>query len=457
MTIAIITLIVLILINAFFAASEMALVGMNDTKVQKMAENGDKKAIMIYNLTSEPSRFLSTIQIGITLAGFLSSAFAADFFAGPLATGLANIGIPLELDVLNTISVVVITLVLSYFTLVFGELVPKQIAIQKTEKIANSVAKPLTFLFKIFLPLVKLLTFSTNTVVRMFGIDPNAHSEEATEEEIRMLVDVGGERGTINVAEKLMINNIFEFNDKNVSDIITHRTDMSVLSIEATLKETVEMVNELKYTRFPIFEGDIDNIIGILHVKDLLPYVDRDYDNSFNLKKIIRKPYFVLETQTIDILFADMQKNNAHIAIVLDEYGGTEGLVTIEDVIEEIVGEIFSESDGPEEEEIIQIAPNQYSIEGVAHLYELQDIIDIEFPIEDFDTVSGFLIGEIGYIPTKEERPVITYKNLVFEVTEVAENRIEKIVLTIDGDVGESNQNEEIEGSKESFNIRPNA
>jgi len=361
LTTAVITLIILIILNAFFAASEIALIGLNDSKIKKMADTGDKKAIMLHNLISEPSRFLSTIQIGITLAGFLASAFAADFFAGPLSTALYEMGIPISIDILETISVILITIILSYFTLVFGELVPKQLALQKAEFIANFAVIPLTWLFKLTYPIVKLLTFSTNTIVRLFGVDPNAQSEEATEEEIRMMVDIGEERGTIQDTEKLMINNIFEFNDKAVSDIITHRTDMSVLPIDASLDETLTLVNEKGYTRFPVYEGDIDNIVGILHVKDLFHYIKNNH-LTFSLKNVIRKPYFVIETLKIDVLLEKMQKNNLHIAIVLDEYGGTEGLVTIEDVIEEIVGEILSESNitGFTEEEIKEIEPNKY-------------------------------------------------------------------------------------------------
>lgn len=431
MTVAIITLIVLILLNAFFAASEMALVGLNDNKVKRMAEDGDRKAIMLLNLISEPSRFLSTIQIGITLAGFLASAFAADFFAGPLAQLLYDLGVPLELKVLDTASVIVITIFFSFITLVFGELVPKQLALQKAEAIANFVVRPLTFLFKICFPLVKLLTFTTNTVIRLFGVDPNAKNEEATEEEIRMMVDVGSERGTIQEDEKLMINNIFEFNDKIVSDIVTHRMDMIALPVDASLQETVELVNFEKYTRFPVYEGDIDNIIGIFHVKYLFQFMDQGNEKAFDLRNLIRKPYFVLETQSVDTLFSDMKKNNVHIAIVLDEYGGTEGLVTIEDVIEEIVGEISSEMDGPEEDEVKKISDNKYSAEGITNLSKLEKMLNVDLPVENYDTLNGFLISEIGYIPAIEERPVVYYKNLLFEVSEVSENRIEKVIITI--------------------------
>lgn len=434
MAVAITTLVVLIFINAFFAASELAFVNINENKVRIKADEGDKKAKKLYKLISQPSRFLSTIQIGITLAGFLSSAFAADFFAGPLAQFIYDLGVPISLGVLNTIAVVVITIILSYFTLVFGELVPKQLALQKPEEISNIAVGPISFLAFVCSPIVKFLTFSINTVLRLFRVDPNAEEEEATEEDIRMMIDLGDERGTIKAEERQMIENVFEFNDKIVTDISTHRTDMAAFNIHLGLDEVIEEINKYRFTRFPVYEDDLDNIVGILHVKDLLLYIQSDRSETFHLKEVIREPYFVLESQPIDVLFSNMKQNNIHIAIVLDEYGGTEGLVTIEDVIEEIVGEISSESIEPGhlEEEMEQISSNQYRLEGTLRLWELEDLLNIDFPSEEFDTISGFLIHELGYIPSKGEKPVITYKNLHFEVEKVLENRIEQIVLTVD-------------------------
>lgn len=434
MAVAITTLVVLIFINAFFAASELAFVNINENKVRIKADEGDKKAKKLYKLISQPSRFLSTIQIGITLAGFLSSAFAADFFAGPLAQFIYDLGVPISLGVLNTIAVVVITIILSYFTLVFGELVPKQLALQKPEEISNIAVGPISFLAFVCSPIVKFLTFSINTVLRLFRVDPNAEEEEATEEDIRMMIDLGDERGTIKAEERQMIENVFEFNDKIVTDISTHRTDMAAFNIHLGLDEVIEEINKYRFTRFPVYEDDLDNIVGILHVKDLLLYIQSDRSETFHLKEVIREPYFVLESQPIDVLFSNMKQNNIHIAIVLDEYGGTEGLVTIEDVIEEIVGEISSESIEPGhlEEKMEQISSNQYRLEGTLRLWELEDLLNIDFPSEEFDTISGFLIHELGYIPSKGEKPVITYKNLHFEVEKVLENRIEQIVLTVD-------------------------
>ncbi|WP_369688249.1 hemolysin family protein [Paraliobacillus sp. PM-2] len=429
---SILILIILILLNAFFAASEIALVSLNDNKVKREAERGDKKAKMLDKLLKEPGRFLATIQIGITLAGFLASAFAADTFATPLAENLHEIGVPISLGILNTMSVIVITILLSYFTLVVGELVPKQLALQKAEAIANFSVKPLTLLFKISLPVVWFLNLSTNTLVRLFGVDPHAENEEATEEEIRMMVDIGGEKGTIHTDEKLMINNIFEFNDKEVSDIMTHRTDMCALEINTPLNEVVKIVNEKRYTRFPIYEGDVDHIIGVLHTKDLIPYIQKD-KRDYVLGDTLRKPYFVMETQRIDAIFKEMQKNNVHIAIIVDEYGGTDGLITIEDLIEEIVGEISSEHGELDEEnhEIIKISPYEYRIAGNTHLYDIEYQLSLDLPVDDYETLNGFLVGEIGYIPNRGENLSITYKKVTFKVEEVSDKRIEKVYVTI--------------------------
>ncbi|MGM0878015.1 MAG: hemolysin family protein [Bacillota bacterium] len=424
---------VLIILNAFFAASEIALISLNDNKVKLMADSGDKKAVMLYSLLSEPSRFLATIQIGITLAGFLASAFAAESFAGRLANTLYGMGIPISEELLGTISVVVITLVLSYFTLVLGELVPKRLALQKAEAISMFAVVPLTFLSKISSPFVKLLTLSTNLLVRLFGVDPNAEDENVTEEEIRMMVDVGKERGTIQETEKMMINNIFELDNKTVSDIMTHRTNIVGIPYNYGLKETVRLVNIERYTRFPVYKDKIDHIVGILHVKDLIQFVEDCDERTFNLKELLRDPYFVLESKRIDELFKEMQLNNIHMAIAIDEYGGTDGVVTIEDVIEEIVGNIFDEYDdrGIDEEEIIVLDNNTYLIPGMTNLYVVEDLLIIDLPTEEFDTLSGFVIGQLGYIPNGEEKPVVEFENMLFAVEEMDDKRIMQLRVTV--------------------------
>jgi putative hemolysin len=428
---AIIVLLILIILNAFFSASEMALVSLNDTKIKLMADEGNKKAKLVVNLLQEPSKFLATIQIGITLAGFLASAFAASNFAGPLAAWLSEMGVPLDRGLLETIATIVITLLLSYFTLVLGELVPKRIALQKAEAIAFFAVSPLSILSKITSPIVKFLTFSTNVIVRMFGIDPNAEEENVTEEEIRMMVDVGKEKGTILEAEKLMINNIFDFDNKTVSDIMTHRTKMVAIPVHSTLKDIVHTINVEKYTRFPVYETNIDQIIGILHVKDLIYFLENGDRENFDLRTMIREPYFVLESTPLNILFKEMQKNNIHMAIAIDEYGGTDGIVTIEDLLEEIVGNIFDEYDDPESEmkELEQVDENSYLMAGTLNLYEVEDVLRIDMP-EEYDTLSGFIIGQLGFIPGADDHPSIKYKNYEFTVDKMDDRRILRVKVT---------------------------
>lgn len=418
-------LLLLILLNAFFAASEIAMISMKDNKIRAMAESGHKKVKLLQNLLSEPSRFLATIQIGITLAGFLASAFAAESFAGRLAQFLYDAGVPIPRSTLETISVVLITLILSYFTLVFGELVPKRLAMQKYEAISMFAVTPLTVLSKATSPFVKLLTFSTNILVRMFGVNPDDNKEEVTEEEIRMMVDVGNENGTIRESEKIMINNIFEFDNKTVSDIMMHRSNVVGIPVDASLSDVAQIVNTEKYTRFPVFEQHIDNIVGILHAKDLLTYIERDAA-GFDLKSIIRTPYFVPVSKRINELFKDLQKHKMHLAIVIDEYGGTAGIVTIEDALEEIVGNIFDEHD-VEEKELEKLDENTFLMKGLISLRLVKDLINIELPIEDYDTLSGFVIGQLGRIPEQDERPVVEFNGVVFQVEEVDERRIAKI------------------------------
>lgn len=437
MGIEIVVLLILIVLNAFFAASEIALISLNDNKIKLMADSGNRKAKMLYNLTAEPSRFLATIQIGITLAGFLASAFAAESFAGRMAVFLNEMGVPISQGMLELISVITITLVLSYFTLVLGELVPKRLALQKAEPIAMFAAGPLTVLSKISSPFVKLLTLSTNGIVRLFGVDPNAESEHVTEEEIRMMVDVGREKGTIQDSEKVMINNIFEFDNKTVSDIMTHRTNIIALSAGTSLKETVKIVNQEKYTRMPVYDGDIDHIIGILHTKDLIPFIEGVDPQEFNLRSMLREPSFILESMRLDQLFRDMQKSNIHMAVVIDEYGGTDGIVTIEDLIEEIVGNIFDEYDEPEldVDDIEQIDQNHFIMAGTLNLYEVEDILKVELPSAEYDTLSGFILGQLGYIPGPNERPEIEYQGIVFAVAEMDDRRIARVNVSIEDSI----------------------
>lgn len=424
---------VLIIINAFFSASETALVSLNDSKIKLMADGGDEKAKKVQRLLSEPSGFLDTIQIGMTFAGLLASAFAAVRFTDQLTEALFEIDFSIPKEILGIVAVFFITLFLSYFTLVLGQLVPKRLALNKAESIAMLVVSPLTMLSKLAFPFVKILTLSSNFIVRLFGVDPNAGGEYVTEEEIRMMIDVGKERGTIQEAEKVMINNIFELDKKTVSEIMTHRTNIVAIPISYSLIETVRLVNIEKYTRFPVYIEGIDHIVGILHAKDLIQFIEDCDESSFNLKELLRDPYFVLESKQIDELFKEMQMYNIHMAIAIDEYGGTDGVITIEDIIEEIVGNIFDEYDDREidDEIIVEVDSNTYLIPGTTNLFVVEDLLNIRIPTEDYDTLSGFVIEQLGYIPNEAEKPEILFENILFKVEEMDDKRIMQLRVTV--------------------------
>ena len=421
---AIIFLVTLIVINAFFAASEIALISLNDAKIKSLADKGDKKARMVEKLLNEPSRFLATIQIGITLAGFLASAFASETFADRLVYLLKLTGISLSEAWLKSIAMILITLILAYFTLVLGELVPKRLAMKKSEPIAYFAVGPLNTLSTVAAPFVTLLTLSTNFFVRLFGFDPYEEDDEVTEEEIRMMVDIGEEKGAIHESEKLMINNIFEFNNKTVGNIMTHRTDIAALPIEADLSEVVSFVNREKFSRIPVYRDNLDDIVGLLYAKDLFRFLsDSDNREKFSLGNIIRQPYFVAASKRTDELFRELQRKKIHIAIIIDEYGGTAGIVTIEDLLEEIVGNIFDEYD-EEEKDFDKLDENTFLINGTASLDAVQDILQVKLPIDDYETLSGFIIGQLGRIPSKADKPTIEFDGLVFKVEEVEEKRV---------------------------------
>ena len=425
-------LVILIAVNAFFAASEMALISLNDNKIKLMAEEGHKKAIKLVKLLSEPSRFLATIQIGITLAGFLASAFAAESFADPLVAYLSQFDLPFSLAVVKVSTVVVITIILSYFTLVLGELVPKRVAMNKAESIAFSAVSVLTILSKLTNPFVKLLTATTNFFVRLFGIDPHSIDDDVTEEEIRMMVDVGEEKGAIDEREKIMINNIFEFNNKSAEDIMTHRMEVIAIPSTIDLHKLMRLVKEEQYSRIPVYEDSIDNIIGILYVKDLLKLIGEETQYEFVLKDYFRKPYLVPKQKKIDELFIELQTAKTHIAIVIDEYGGTAGIVTIEDLIEEIVGNIFDEYDEEEDRELKQIDEVTYELSAMIGLDELEEVFDIGLPVDEYDTLNGFLISLYGNLPPKDEVTEIRYAHLLFKVVQLTDKRIEKVIVTLE-------------------------
>lgn len=419
----IIVLGILILLNAYFAASEIAFISLNDAKVSKQAKEGNKKAKQIMKMIENPSGFLATIQIGITLAGFLSSAFASDAFASKLAP-ILNQWIPaFSLSTWQSISIIVITLILSFFTLVFGELVPKRLAMKNYEKIAFGTIGVIRFINIVATPFVKFLTFSTNLVSKLFGVSEK-DEEIVTEEEIKMMVDEGEEKGSIQIEEKELINNVFEFNDITVSEIMTHRTDIYAVNIDQKVNDLLEELDEYKYSRVPVFEESIDEIKGILYLKDLLKYLKGN--ETVELKSIIRPAYFVAQSKPINELFKELQKNNNQMAIVLDEYGGTAGLITMEDILEELVGDIFDEYDEIENE-YEKIDENTYLISGSVTINDLKKILGIEIPDGDYETLSGYLQDELGRIPRDEEKPVIETPRVTYKIEEYEDKRIIKV------------------------------
>lgn len=422
-------LLALILVNAFFAMSEIAIITLNDNKLKKAAEEGDKKSINILKLTENPSGFLSTIQIGVTLAGFLTSASASESFSTPLANWfwqLVSAGATATPNWVQSVSTVVITLVMSYFSLVLGELVPKRIAMQASEKISYKIVGILLFFKGLFKPVVKFLTVSTNLVVRLLGYDPNASEENVTEEEIRMMVDAGEEKGVIEESQKEMINNIFDFDDVPVVEVMTHRTEVEAVEISDKIEDVIKLGCEKGYSRIPVYEDELDNIRGILYVKDLLPYVGRTMPAGKKIAKIMREVNFVPESKRCGDLFKEMTEKHVQMMIVSDEYGAVTGLVTIEDLLESIVGNIQDEYDN-EEQEIIKVNDTTFNFDGTTDIDEVAEQLEIEFPEGEYDTLGGFIMSELGHIPTEEEQAEITFGGFCFKVLEVEERRIETV------------------------------
>ena len=417
---SIIVLLILIFFNAFFAATEMAFISLNDNKIKMMAKEKNKKAIRIQKMLENPSKFLATIQIGITLAGFLSSAFAADTFADKLAPALNSLMPFISVSAWQSISIVIITVILSYFTLVFGELVPKRLAMKYSEKIAFTTCGVIRVLSVVAAPFVSFLTFSTNAISKLFGVT-GEEQETVTEEEIKMLINEGKENGTIEEEETEMINNVFEFNDKVVSEIMIPRTEIYALDMNLSINEVIDELSEDKrYSRIPVYDETIDEIKGIVYVKDILL---SQKNRNVKIKNIMKEPYFVPENKLVNELFEDLRKNKKQIAIVVDEYGGTAGMVTMEDILEEIVGEIYDEYD-KEQAKYKKIDENTYLIEGNVAIYDVEKILGIEIEEGEYDTLAGYLIEQLGKIPKENEKPVVETKDATYKIEKVKERKI---------------------------------
>lgn len=418
--------VVLIAVNAFFAATEIAVISLNENKLRKQAEEGDGKAAQMLKMVEQPAGFLSTIQIGITLAGFLGSAFAADNFASKIVRYLVDevqlTAIPEH--VLNTLAVVLITIILSYFTLIFGELVPKRVAMQKSDQVARAVCGIINGISKVVKPVVWLLSASTNGVLRLMRIDPNAEDEQVTEEEIRMMVDIGEEKGAIETNEKEMIDNIFEFNNMTAEDCMIHRTDVTAIWVEDTPDEIVKTIEETGLSRFPVYNEDLDDVLGILFTRDYL--LNLRAENPKPLRELLRPAYFVPESVQADVLFREMQTQKVHMAIVVDEYGGTSGIVTLEDLLEEIVGNIYDEFDPQAEQDIALVEENTWRVAGGVDLETLNEALKIELPTdEEYDTLGGLIFSQLTSIPKDGATPEMDCFGLHIKVEEIKERRVE--------------------------------
>ena len=420
--------IVLIALNAIFACAEIAVISMNDAKLAKLAAEGDKRAVRLAKLTNQPARFLATIQVAITLSGFLGSAFAAENFSEPLVAWLLKIGTPLSEDVLNSISLVVITVILSYFTLVLGELVPKQVAMRKAESLALGMSGLISGISKIFSPLVGLLTLSTNGVLRLLGIDPNAEDEDVGEEEIRMMVDVGNEKGTIDNEEREFIQNVFEFDNLSVEDIITHRTDVTVLYQEDSLETWDEVITETGYTYYPVCDETPDKIVGVLHSKIYFRMKEKTKESV--VEQAVLPAYFVPETLKADILFKNMKKDRVQFAVVLDEYGGMSGIVTIKNLVEELVGDLEDDADEAEEELTLkQLSEDTWEADGGVLLEDLSEALGMPIEAEDCDTLNGIIFYTLAYLPKEETEVEVAGLQIV--VKDVQNHQVKTAVIKV--------------------------
>ena len=422
--------ITLIISNAIFACAEIAVISINDNKLAQMVSQGDKRAICLARLTNQPAQFLATIQVAITLSGFLASAFAADHFSDKLVTLFVKLGSNISVNTLDAISVIIITLILSYFTLVFGELVPKRLAMKKAEQLALAMAYMISIVSKITSPIVWLLAVSTNSVLRLLGIDPNTEDEKLSEEEIRMMVDIGNQKGVIDSEEKEIIQNVFEFDDLTVGEFATHRTNISWLWLDETLDEWEKTIHETRHSLYPICEETVDNVVGILRAKDYFRLEDKSKEHI--IAHAVKPAFFVPESVYADVLFKQMKKSKNHFAVVLDEYGGVLGIVTMNDLLEQLVGDLENDTECKiEESDIEKLDSVTWKIRGCAVLDDVSKELDIPLITGEYTTFGGFVFGNHGFIPEDGSQFDIDIHPLHIHVIEIKDHRLEKAIVKI--------------------------
>lgn len=423
--------IVLIALNAIFACAEIAVLSINETKLERMADQGDKRAKRLWKLTREPAKFLATIQVAITLSGFLGSAFAADSFSEPLVAWILSLGVKIPENTLDTIAVVVITLILSYFTLVFGELVPKRVAMKKAEALGLGISGLVSGISSVFKPIVWFLSVSTNGVLRLLGIDPNESDEQVNEEEILMMVDAGSEKGAIDEQEKEFIQNVFEFDDLTAEEIAVHRTEVTFLWMEDPMEEWVKTIHDSRHTLYPVCDGSPDNIVGILNAKDYFRLEDRSREEV--MREAVKAPFFVPETIKADVLFRKMKKTRNVMAIVLDEYGGMVGIITLNDLIEQLVGDLGEDTAEEEaaEPHVEQLDENTWAIVGNAELQDIEEALGVDIGLEEVETFTGLVFGELDMIPSDGPQDIeLDFKGLHIHITKVEDHQIDYAIVT---------------------------
>lgn len=416
----------LTLVNAFFAGAEMAVVSVNKNRIKVLADEGSKRAALLQTLFEDSTKFLSTIQVAITLAGFFSSASAATGISQVLGGWIAQFGIPYS----NTIAVVVVTIILSYFTLVFGELVPKRIALQKAEAFSLFVVQPIYIISKILSPFIKLLSLSTNGFLHLIGMKTENLEEAVSEEEIKKMLETGSENGVFNEIEKEMINSIFSFDDKTAKDVMVPRREVFAIDIEEPLEKILDEILETRHSRIPVYEEQIDNIIGILQVKDVMIEARKESFEEVDIRALLKEAFFVPDGKSTDELFREMQKTKNRMAVLIDEYGGVSGILTVEDLVEEVMGEITDEH----EEEVVElqkIGEKEYLLDGSILIEELNEKLNLKLETENYDTLSGYLIEELGYIPKDSGQCELDADGVHFKILEVKEKRIRKVWMKI--------------------------
>ncbi len=422
--------VILIALNAIFASAEIAVISLNEAKVEKLATDGNKRAKRLSRLKKQPARFLAIIQVAITLSGFLGSAFAAENFSDRLVAWLLSVGVAVPEKTLDTIAVVAITLILSYFTLVFGELVPKRVAMRNSEKLALSLSGVLTVMSTLFAPVVSLLTASTNGLLRLMRIDPNADDEDVSEEDIRMMVDAGNEKGAIDNDEKEFIQNVFEFDDLSADDIATHRTEVTLLWVDETDEEWARTIYGSRHTNYPVCNETVDDVIGVLNATDYFRLENRE--RSEVMEKAVRPAYFVPKTVKADVLFKNMKNSHNSFAVVLDEYGGMCGVVTINDLVGELVGEFGEKPQDDEDAPIIErLDSRTWKISGNAALRDVEDALEISLPTDDHSTFNGLIFGALGSVPEDGSQFELEAHGLSIRVRKVTEHQVRIAMVTL--------------------------